>query len=775
MKPLQLTMRAFGAYADEQTIDFTLLGDKNFFLIHGPTGSGKTTILDAISFALYGSASGDLRESKSLRSDYAPAEQKTEVEFSFSSGNQIYQVLRAPEQELKKQRGEGTRKVPASAALFKILADGTKEPQANKSDEVTKKITEIIGFKAEQFRQIVLLPQGEFRRFLIAESKDRKVILETIFKTELYRRIEALLSERSKTIDSDYTNLKQQRQFILDSVACENAEQLSMRLLALQQRQRESSQELQNASLRLDAAKLQLQQAQHISNAFNEATTAQKFLDSLQEQAPAITAAKTEAAQAEKAAFLEEIYNSTLRAHKHNEECKQTLQTTTTDNDTAQRNLQVLHQQLQEQLQQVQPDADTAVADDLTGVLALLNQRILQLNSAAAKLSGITDELERLAATLVDNQPCPVCGSLHHPQPATVSAAHKAELDKKMQQMARQTRALQGLQQQYQQAQLVLARCETAQKAAQEAFAGSEKEFTELRELFKTRLAASAFTSQSTFLAALRPEHKRRQLQQTIAGYEQNLAAATDRLQRAQNAISGQTAPELETLQSAEQEASALYRSLTAQAALTAKEEADLEKQQQLLHELEKKMSDLQTAYQTAAALANTAKGDNPARLTFSAFVLQAILDDVLQAANLRLTAMSRGRYSLSRTGDVLDARRENGLNIEVTDSFTGIARPVKTLSGGEIFLASLSLALGLSDVVQSYAGGIRLDTILVDEGFGTLDTEALDMAIRTLTDLQKGGRMVGIISHVGELRERISARLEVIPGQRGSKAFFHV
>ena len=181
MKPLQLTMRAFGAYAGEQIIDFTLLGDKNFFLIHGPTGSGKTTILDAISFALYGSASGDLRESKNLRSDYAPAEQKTEVEFTFKSGEYIYQVLRAPEQELKKQRGEGTRKVPAAAALFKILTDGSKEPLAAKSDEVTKKITELIGFKAEQFRQIVLLPQGEFRRFLIAESKDRKAILEKIF------------------------------------------------------------------------------------------------------------------------------------------------------------------------------------------------------------------------------------------------------------------------------------------------------------------------------------------------------------------------------------------------------------------------------------------------------------------------------------------------------------------------------------------------------------------------------------------------------------------
>ena len=207
----------------------------------------------------------------------------------------------------------------------------------------------------------------------------------------------------------------------------------------------------------------------------------------------------------------------------------------------------------------------------------------------------------------------------------------------------------------------------------------------------------------------MRTESTRKQLQQTIAAYEQNLAAATDRLQRAQNAVNGKTEPELSACKAAEQHADALYRQLTAQTAVTAKELSDLQKAQLQLQELEKKMGTLQDAYQTAASLAETARGNNPSRLTFSAFVLQAILDDVLQAANLRLTSMSRGRYSLSRTGDVLDARRENGLNIEVTDSFTGVARPVKTLSGGELFLASLSLALGLSDVVQAYAGGIRL------------------------------------------------------------------
>ena len=638
----------------------------------------------------------------------------------------------------------------------------------------TKKITELIGFKAEQFRQIVLLPQGEFRRFLIAESKDRKAILETIFKTELYRRIEALLAERSTAIDNDYKALKQQQQFILNSTECENNDQLLADIQIFLQRQKEETAALQTASAQLAAAKLQLQQAQELHNAFAEATAARTAFLTLTEQRSAVETAKTEAAQADKAALLEEIYNSTLRAHKHNQECLSAEQSAQQATAAAQAKLQELQQKLSEQLQQLDGQSLKNTAN-LDKALELLNQRILQLHSEAAKLSGVTSELERLAAALVDNEPCPVCGALQHPHPATITAAQKSELQLKTQTITRQVQSLQLLQQSYQQAQLHLAGCEATLKANQAASVNAAKEFSALREHFKERLDASDFESQTAFLAALRTESTRKQLQQTIAAYEQTLAAATDRLQRAQNAVNGKTEPELSACKAAEQQADALYRQLTAQTAVTAKELSDLQKAQLQLQELEKKMGTLQDAYQTAASLAETARGNNPSRLTFSAFVLQAILDDVLQAANLRLTSMSRGRYSLSRTGDVLDARRENGLNIEVTDSFTGVARPVKTLSGGELFLASLSLALGLSDVVQAYAGGIRLDTILVDEGFGTLDSEALDMAIRTLTDLQKGGRLVGIISHVSELRERISARLEVIPGQRGSTAVFHV
>jgi len=173
--------------------------------------------------------------------------------------------------------------------------------------------------------------------------------------------------------------------------------------------------------------------------------------------------------------------------------------------------------------------------------------------------------------------------------------------------------------------------------------------------------------------------------------------------------------------------------------------------------------------------LAETAKGNNDRKLTFSSFVLQAVLDDVLQTANLRLNKISQGRYSLYRSENIVDARKEQGLGLEIMDAFTGQARAVTTLSGGEIFFTSLSLALGLSDVLESYAGGLHLDTILVDEGFGSLDPETLDSAINALLELQQGGRLVGIISHVAELKERISAQLEIIPTQQGSTTRFRV
>ncbi len=866
MKPLKLIMNAFGAYAEEQIVDFSLLGDKTFFLIHGPTGAGKTTILDAISFALYGTASGDLRESKNLRSDYAPPSAKTQVDFTFRSGSKKYEVVRSPEQEVAKLRGEGTRKIPAAAALYEISGD-ERNIIASGINDVTKQVEAILGFKAEQFCQIVLLPQGEFRRFLIAESKDRKSILETLFKTGIYRQIEQLLSDKSKQIEREYDDLKRERSFLLESAACENKEEVLNKKLGFLSEQKNLEADLVSAQKALEQAKAAHQATQTLAAAFAEAETAVKAYAVLTAQTDEINNKRTILENAERASLVEPYYFACQKAYQKNTEAAvQNSQKQASFTATEQKN-----SLLKEKLNALLPADASNIADALQELLATAitdiqkaknanavydklakteeaikksEKKLLvceqELNQAQEKQTTAKEELKKLqdlqikslsshlAINLHEGMPCPVCGSTNHPLPAAsealaevnmeaseknlstaqqaviaVSGTYKAveaqlkeqqeqlvalqqecsscsfstkeELLKFLQTQEKQQNTLQTLQKEHNELQLLLTRTAADAASAGKYLAEAETAFQESREEYKNRLGDNGFTDQSAFLAARRPVAEQTSLKQEVSSYEQRLVAAKDRLSRAQSAIDGKELPNLTEFAAAENNAAEMQQELSNRLAVLAKDIKQVTDLLAKLEKLEERSKTLEEIYKNTSSLAQCAQGNNARRLTFSGFVLQSILDDVLQAANMRLTHMSRGRYNLSRLDEVTDARRESGLSIEVMDSFTGISRPVKTLSGGEIFLASLSLALGLSDVVQAYAGGIRLDTILVDEGFGSLDPESLDMAIRTLTDLQKGGRLVGIISHVAELKERISTRLEITPGPRGSSASFRI
>ena len=866
MKPLKLIMNAFGAYAEEQIVDFSLLGDKTFFLIHGPTGAGKTTILDAISFALYGTASGDLRESKNLRSDYAPPSAKTQVDFTFRSGSKKYEVVRSPEQEVAKLRGEGTRKIPAAAALYEISGD-ERNIIASGINDVTKQVETILGFKAEQFCQIVLLPQGEFRRFLIAESKDHKSILETLFKTGIYRQIEALLADKSKQIEREYDDLKRERSYLLETAACENKEALLAKKEGYLSEQRTLETDLASAQKAFEQAKAAHQAAQTLATAFAEAETAAKAHALLAGQAEEIKNKRTILENAERASLVEPYHFACQKAYQK--------QTEATEQNSKKQALLTAAQEktalLQEKLDAVLPADVSNIADTLQELLTATITDIQKAKNANSvydkfakteeaikksekKLSVYEQELKQtqeaetaakeelkklqdlqikslashLAINLHEGMPCPVCGSTTHPLPAAsdalaevnmeaseknlyaaqqaviaVSGTYKAveaqlkeqkeqlaalqeecsscsfstkeELLKFLQTLENKQHALQTLQKEHNELQLLMTRTAADAASAATYLAEAETAFQESREEYKDRLGDNGFADQPSFLAARRPAAEQTSLKQEVSSYEQRLVAARDRLTRAQAAIEGKEMPKLSEFAALENKAAEVQQELSNRLAVLAKDIRQITELLNKLEKLEERSKTLEEVYKNTSSLAQCAQGNNTRRLTFSGFVLQSILDDVLQAANMRLTHMSRGRYNLSRLDEVTDARRESGLSIEVMDSFTGISRPVKTLSGGEIFLASLSLALGLSDVVQAYAGGIRLDTILVDEGFGSLDPESLDMAIRTLTDLQKGGRLVGIISHVAELKERISTRLEITPGPRGSSASFRI
>jgi exonuclease SbcC len=326
---------------------------------------------------------------------------------------------------------------------------------------------------------------------------------------------------------------------------------------------------------------------------------------------------------------------------------------------------------------------------------------------------------------------------------------------------------------------------ETAQSEAQEArsalraqqaiLEATRTESWNRAGAFEEALAAAPFHDPADFQRARRTPEEMASLTHTLETHAAEEAAAVDRAARAEAQATGLTTPDLPALQSARdaiqtrfaQVAEALGRAQAERAAL-----ALLEDQ---LRQLSQRISTQERRYRAVANLARTARGDEGDRISFERFVQGALLDDVLVSASERLRLMSKQRYTLRRTATSQDQRRAGGLQLEITDTHTGRARSVSSLSGGEGFQASLALALGLSDVVQRHAGGIRLDTVFIDEGFGSLDSEALDLALRTLEELNQGGRLVGLISHLEEVKARIPARLEVVPGPSGSVARFRV
>jgi exonuclease SbcC len=317
----------------------------------------------------------------------------------------------------------------------------------------------------------------------------------------------------------------------------------------------------------------------------------------------------------------------------------------------------------------------------------------------------------------------------------------------------------------------LLAGANAALAAAREAATRADERARQREAAFAEALAAAGFAGVDDYRAACLPDDATRALDDAVRAFDVDLARAAEWRQR--TAEIGQTlqAPDIPALLAARDASAVQLEAAIRQRSEVAATRDALLQCKGLLDSLAAEGRDVETRYAVLGRLSEVANGNNPRRMTFQRFVLATLLDEVLEAASLRLLRMSRGRYALQRVREQGDQRMAGGLDLEVFDHDTGATRPANTLSGGEGFLASLSLALGLADVVQSRAGGIQLDTLFVDEGFGTLDPESLDFAIRTLLDLQQAGRLVGIISHVTELRERIDLRLEVRPGVAGSQA----
>jgi exonuclease SbcC len=1018
MKPVLIQMQAFGPFASLQVVDFSLLGSKTFFLIHGPTGSGKTTILDAMCFALFGDSSGGERDGRQMRSHHADAETLTQVTFDFLLGGQTYRVHRIPDQMRKARRGGGETRQAQVAELFRRdVLDGKVVERAVESGwgKVTAAVEKLLGFESRQFRQVIMLPQGKFFEFLKSSSQDREKILQVLFGTELYKRIEEQLSRSAAEVSQKAATLNTQRLTLLAQAHAADDAALEAQLVHRAEALAVSGKAVQDTAGAAQRAEAQLAQARKLADRFEELDKAAGALQALKAQeldcarrrtqlgrarqaasvqphvdtvqglekqlllerakleglrSEAQTAAKAQAA-AQQAVDRERLrtpeleraigqlarlqaldgkvlaleaarkeltaakaaqtqrqaeYAKAMKDFKDANEAQQRLTAEVqahlllvAGQEGLRANQARLAQQSGHAIQLAKATAEAAKAKRQTETQAAA-VKAAQEGSRAAHLSKeqvhcawIAGQAASLAQGLAAGQPCPVCGAHEHPAPAhqdrevvhdeTLKAAEDAlaqaeaalraaegvlaecqmrqfsvetlagtlqaaladvqdsaeELKTKCESasaalkqaeaaagalkplqdrltqaapdlatlealcQSASTRATDALGRQHQSeavfkereadipAELAdTAKLKAAQSAAQSARDAIKRAHDQAVEManeanaavarllgltqgseqteaaIKTQLAgktadlderlrAAAFGDVDACRAAWLADEQVLALDSGIQAFDANRAAASQRHERASVETRDLVRPDVvaatgqhEAAKAAHIAASNAVRDAVA-AHDTVKALAESLRRLAVDHQAQ------QARYALVKKVADVAIGENKQRMSFQRYVLATLLEEVLVATTLRLRVMSRGRYEIRRQLQATDLRSAAGLDLEVFDQYTGMTRAVTTLSGGESFLASLALALGLSDVVQSYAGGIRLDAIFVDEGFGTLDPEALDFAVRALKDLQQAGRLVGIISHVAELREWIDARLELKAGQAGSVAEFVV
>ncbi|MEY3012844.1 MAG: hypothetical protein RIT45_1579 [Pseudomonadota bacterium] len=1024
MKPLRLHIEAFGPYADSATLDFRRLHGQPLFLIHGPTGGGKTALLDAMCFALFGTTSGNERSGAELRSAFAASDKLTRVSFDFAHGTRRLRVVREPQQDRPKARGDGMTVHSAQAWLWdrSALAEGDDGSEgrllAEKVSAVTAEITQLLGFSDAQFRQIVVLPQGRFREFLTASSEQKQQILQTLFDTALYARIEGRLADRERDLKNELANDDGRLAALLQAVEVDSIGALQSRvehereLLVQRKAAVEPAREAARASQQaLDAAVAG-------NRAVHDDEQAQAELRRLRDVAPTIegirarlavavrarplpalaTDARTRRQAADRAGMaLLDARNRAESAGERLERFERTLEHERSDERTqARHRAEQEHARLQalaEDAARLEPLRDEAAqaaaalararadAESATEALAKLERQVAQGREAlpdvtaaavaveqaraehgaavqrveiaalrdaaagvavqsgreadeAAQRASDAEEAARrseadekglrmrwfagqaalLAAELEAGTPCPVCGSAEHPSPAhtdeplpteeALDAAERRVADaRRLAEQERTTRdrlrtrqttqqaqakehdgrlgaragaehaalvaeseaageALRAAQRAHGQAQQArdgLARLEAAVPAARQgvqdaqaallpaegaareakaaaeavhqripealrgpgAFAEALARAARLREdlaraLDKAREdQAEASRNASSAAEALRAAtedaaRRNHEAAQAEAAFAEARVAAelTDdaELQRAladlaaESTLSERVRTHDDAIAKAEGAAQATaaaragrQRVETAELeAIVRERAAEQQRAESAVASAEARLKQLEEAgrrhtkiveeqagrreiYERVATIAEVARGKNARRMSLQRFVLAALLEDVLRYASERLQRMSSGRYRLTRRDDVGDARSAGGLDLLVDDAYSGDCRPVATLSGGESFMAALALSLGLSDVVQALAGGVRIDALFIDEGFGTLDGEALERALDQLLDLQDGGRMVGIISHVAELRQRIETRVEVVPSRVGSTLRLHV
>jgi DNA repair protein SbcC/Rad50 len=871
MKPLRLELAAFGPYAEPQVVDFEQLGERRLFLVHGPTGAGKSTLLDALCFALYGDTAGPERDGKSFRSHFSGPEQTTSVTLDFRVGERTYRVVRQPEQERAKLRGEGTTVSQPAATLWDRTevncADDPGQVLAARPTHVTEAVVGILGFRSEQFRQVIVLPQGRFRELLLAGSKEREEILRQLFDTQFYARLEEALRERSRELRVAAETMRTQRRTLLAQEDCADEAELEAVRERLARQRAAVSATLADLQQRSVEAAQALERARAAHARFGKLERAERHLAALEKRGEVVDRDRQRLASGRRAAGLGDLARQLTTQREAAATAAAQVAELHTRAAAAAEALE--HARVSLEMEQGRAPERAALASKLAGLeraLPLVRElkgllseladataadQSAQAEAVAARQASADARVRAavlrrdreagsaalLAGGLRHGEPCPVCGSTDHPRPATGSseipstdllasaeqalndadrrletasetqqatarkqASLQAGAEALMKQLgemaehatavpARLQQALASVRDELARAQKMLEQAVETEQRGREAAArlGAAEEAAAARAEaaalaashteceWTRRLAQAKFDSETDYLEAYLPNDELDRIQREADEFDHALAAARALAAEAREEVAGISRPDLDAALACSETASQAHRAAAEQSGRLANRLEALASLTERLAKIGVEYADIEARFGVAGSIARVAGGDNPHRISLQRFVLASRLDDVLAAASMRLRVMTRGRYLLRRNVDAGDRRAAGGLELMVDDSYTATSRPVATLSGGESFQAALALALGLSEVVQSYSGGIRLDTMFIDEGFGSLDPEALDLAIDTLIDLQQSGRMVGVISHVPELRERLDVRLEIVTGPGGSRARFHL
>ena len=880
MKPIQLVLSAFGPYVKRTVIDFSALGEEGLFLIAGDTGAGKTTIFDAISFALYGEASGgkEKRKSKSFHSDYVSDQTETYVELTFRHRGETWWIRRNLEyQRPAKKKKDGMETTTRQAADAQMRNEDTGE-EILRMDDVNRRVRELLGLTQDQFTQTVMIAQGDFLKILTASSDERKKLFRDLFHTNLYVDLQSRLQEKNRACADEQKALEQvilsaegkidleaefaEREILLSYCGQIQHTDALCALLARLIEQEKAAQEQartqkKEAADQIGALIAAVTEGERVNRDFAD-------WESKKARLAALTAGQGEI-DAQRAAL------AAARRAQQLETDEALMRRTRRDMD-AQRAALSEAQAALEQAEKALPEAETRMKEaesrggeihallaqakqmeDCLPVLGEVERLKAALDTQKRELQRLTADSSRaqaaytaaqnsyylsqaglLARELKAGQPCPVCGSTAHPCPAQITpetvtwqaleqaakrretaekaqsdaatrlAANRAALDEREDRLralkigadetrqrlaaridaahqaaADRQRVIDAARSAYQALDKRKTAAQSAVDAAQKQLAALEKDLRAQTEAFEQKRAAHGFEDEASYRLAKRTNADIERLDREIRNFDEQkrtLAAQTHELE---DKLSGRQKTDLTALQN--RRAAALDWQAKAENAekamvrkLTLHESAEREIRQANAA-IQKKRGKWQIIQELYTCCAGIAAGNPRAKLTFEAYVQQYYFRFVVAAANKRLTRLTDGMFTLRVMREAANRVSQSGLDLEVLDRSTGQARDVSTLSGGESFLASLALALGLSDAVQSQSGQIRMDAMFIDEGFGSLDENALRSSIDVLLELADGKRLIGIISHVQELEERIDKQIVVTKTPNGSTVRMNV